>query len=277
MTESTTSNPTGADRTRCFVCGLPAESLEHVIPKWLQHRFGLWNEELRLPNETTIRYRQLTIPACKKCNSEIFSALEQRVQQGTASDSDIWKWANKIHYGLGLKDRFLEWDRQHPGYKIGEIVKSHDPLERDRHFLHSVAGGFKTDPDPFGSVFRFDFGEPQPFRLAHLPHFHSLCISIGATGFIVFITDGQGLRRDRATMTVFNSLPSASNVNDMLFFYAQNLEHLSRHQVGFDVIMTPGLIARLGRTVVHRVEPPNKERFRYFCKQLGLEWIDIEA
>jgi hypothetical protein len=264
------------DGTSCFVCGGLAESREHVIPKWLQHRFDLWNEELRLPNGTTIPYRQLTIPACKKCNSEVFGALELRVQQGTASDSDIWKWANKIHYGLGFTDRFLDWDRKHPGYKIGDIVKSQDPLERDRHFLHSVAGGFKTDPDPFGSVFRFDFAEAQPFRFGHFLDSASLCITVGTTGFVVFVTDGQGLRRDRATMTVFNSLPSPPNVNDMLFFYAQNLEHLARHQVGFDIIMTPGFIARLGSTVVHRVEPPNKERFRHFCKQLGLEWIDTE-
>lgn len=247
-----------------------------MIPKWLQHRFGLWNEELRLPNHTTIPYRQLTIPACRRCNSEVFGALEQRVEQGTASDSDIWKWANKIHYGLGFKDRFLEWDRQHPRYKIGDVVNGHDPLERDRHFLHCVAGGFKTDPDPFGSVFRFAFPEPQPFRFAHFLQSHSLCISIGTAGFIVFITDGQALRRDRATMTVLASLPSPPRVNDMLFFYAQNLEHLARHQLGFDFAMTPGLIARLGPTVVHGIEPPNKERFRYFCKELGLEWVDTE-
>lgn len=245
-----------------------------MIPKWLQSHFDLWDQELLLPNRTSIRYRQLTIPACKTCNSEVFDRLERRVQEGTASDSDIWKWANKIHYGLGFKDRFLEWDRKHPQYKIGDVVRSDDPLERDRHFLHCVSGDFRTDPDPFGSVFRFEFAEPQPFQFAHIPHSQSVCVGLGTTGFIAFITDGQALKRDSATTHVYKMLPSPPTANDMLSFFAQNLEHLARHRLGFDFIMTPGLIARLGRTVVHSVEPPNDERFRYFCQQLGLEWVD---
>jgi hypothetical protein len=261
----------------CFICGRPAESFEHVVPKWLQHRFDLWDQELELPNGTSIRYRQLTIPSCTKCNSEVYGALERRVENGTATESDIWKWTNKIHYGLGYKDQLLEWDRRHPRYKIGDVVQDDDPLEIDRHFLHCVSGDFKTQPDPFGSLFRFDFPQPQPFRFAHIIHFQSVCMSVGERGFVVFVTDGQALCRDKATTDAYGQLPKRPNVNDMLFFFAQCLEHRARHKLGFDILMkpgVPGLLARIGPTVVHAVEPPNDERFRYICKKLGLEWID---
>ena len=73
----------------CFVCSGPANTREHVIPTWLQHRFDLWNQTLTLPNGTTIPYRYLTIPACATCNGDVFGQLEQRVENNTASDSDL--------------------------------------------------------------------------------------------------------------------------------------------------------------------------------------------
>jgi hypothetical protein len=259
----------------CFICAQPADTVEHVIPKWLQRRFDLWNQHISLPNGTSIPYRQLTIPACSRCNSVVLAPLEQCVESGAASESDIWKWANKIHYGLGFKHQFLEWDRRNPGYKIGSVVRQDDPLERDRHFLHSIAGHFRTDPDPFGSVFRFDFSTPQRFFLAHLMHSSSVCICLGDVGYNVFVTDGQALKRDVATSREYDAAPKG-RLEDMLFFYAQNVEHLARHKLGQNIIMTDGFLARLGRTVVHDVSPPDKVRFRAICAALGLEWVDSD-
>jgi hypothetical protein len=101
------------------------------------------------------------------CNNEVFGKLETRVERGVATDSDVWKWANKIHYGLTMKDKMLAWDRRNPRYKIGEVIRWDDPIQRARLFLHAVAGDFRTDPDPFGSVFRFNFKTSEPFRFAH--------------------------------------------------------------------------------------------------------------
>jgi hypothetical protein len=103
------------DRDTCFICAQPATTAEHVIPRWLQQRFDLYGQRLELPNHTTIPYSQLTIPACARCNTGIYGPLEERVSRNAASLSDLWKWANKVHYGLAFKDRFLEWDRRNPG------------------------------------------------------------------------------------------------------------------------------------------------------------------
>ncbi len=140
---------------------------------------------------------------------------------------------------------------------------------------------FRTDPDPFGSVFRFDFPAPEPFVFAHMIHSSSICVSLGDVGYVVFILDGQALKRDRAMGGRYAEIPKLWR-GDMLFFYAQCIEHLARHRLGQDIVMaagtpgSPGFIARLGRTVVHDVQPPDKGRFRLICETLGIEWIDTE-
>lgn len=266
--------PAIAGLETCFICGRHASSVEHIIPAWLLHRFGLWDQELRLPNATTIPYRQLTIPACTRCNTQVFGTLEERVSTGTASEAEIWRWANKIHYGLSHKDRFLAWDRANAHLKIGDVVRADDPFERSRHFLQCVAGEFKTAPDPFGSVFVFNFGSPQQFVFAHSVALSSICISTGNVGYVVFVEDGQALKRDRGLRSVLAELPPKPGVADMLFFYAQCSEHALRHTLGQSVIMTQGLLARVGPTVVHDVRPPSKARFRAICASLGIRWID---
>ena len=71
-------------RAAWFLCGarLPVKrrTEEDVIPKWLQKRFGLMNQELALPNGTTITYRQLRIPCCAQCNNAHLSKIERAVR-----------------------------------------------------------------------------------------------------------------------------------------------------------------------------------------------------
>ena len=74
--------PVGLDK--CFLCGTSltaadVNSAEHVLPKWLQHRFNLWNEELVLTNRTSIPYRQATIPCCTACNNGSLGNLESEI------------------------------------------------------------------------------------------------------------------------------------------------------------------------------------------------------
>ena len=247
------------------------------MPRWLQQRFNLWNQELLLPNRTSIRYRQLTVPSCGRCNSDVYGPLEQRIEHGSASDSDLWKWANKIHYGLCRKDELLAWDRRHPDRKIAELVRSVDPLQRDRLFLYCASGAIKTEPDPFGSVFRFKFQTPQPFRFAHFLSSKSLCVSLGSMGVVCFVTDGQALKRDTATAQEWERLPRSLNANDMTFFYAKLVEHFTRHNLHQTILITHGLVLRVGQTIPRDVQPPRKERFRAICRHLGLDWIDADA
>jgi len=67
----------------CFLCGASGQdvTLEHVFPKWLQRRFDLWTQRIGLLNDSLIQYRQLTIPACARCNNVDLSRLESAVSR----------------------------------------------------------------------------------------------------------------------------------------------------------------------------------------------------
>jgi len=108
-------------KDNCFICGNRATTVEHIIPKWLQRKFNLWDQKIEVPNLTTVKYKQLVVPACKRCNNEIYGKLEEKMSKNEADEKDIWRWANKIHFGLRLKDSFLDFDRKNPGKKIGDI------------------------------------------------------------------------------------------------------------------------------------------------------------
>lgn len=230
----------------CFVCGQPADTEEHIIPKWLQKKYDLWNQRLTLPNRTTITYKQLKIPCCSECNNNLLSRLESSVQSGQATDEELWKWATKIHYGLLRKDDFLEWDRRNPGYKIGQVVKSEDPLELDRHLVHSIHGDFDTHPNPFGSVYRFKFDDEVEYHFAHLISPPGLAVTFGDLGYVIFVNDTGSLNRQPSVQESYEKHASNPHVGKMLNFFANSWVHLYRHRVSYPIVMTKNSIAVLG-------------------------------
>jgi len=38
----------------CFVCGKKAETVEHLFPKWLQRKFNIWDQKIKIPNQTFV-------------------------------------------------------------------------------------------------------------------------------------------------------------------------------------------------------------------------------
>ncbi len=111
----------------CILCrNVPPEgesTLEHVFPKWLQHRFKLWNATLTLLNGTGIPYRYLTVTACRKCNSEYLSPIEDAVSAAVAAGYDavrrlshllLTQWLSKIFLGILLKECSLRIVRSKP-------------------------------------------------------------------------------------------------------------------------------------------------------------------
>ena len=100
-------------KENCFLCAclLMGENRteEHVIPKWLQEKCNLWNDELTLLNGTAIPYRQLTIQCCNRCNNILLNEIEQDIIKGIDSGYDsfielpkltIYRWLSKIFLGI---------------------------------------------------------------------------------------------------------------------------------------------------------------------------------
>jgi len=137
----------------CFFCGRELtpnnNSEEHVIPKWIQKKFNLWNEKMVLLNGTSIPYKSLKVPCCKECNGEFLSSVEKQVAAAIRSGVDavrnlnkevLFIWLGKMFLGLHYKELSLPIDRTNPQ---SEMISSPEILERmklHRLFLQSVRG-----------------------------------------------------------------------------------------------------------------------------------------
>jgi hypothetical protein len=102
------------DQRECAFCSRIATTVEHIIPKWLQRHYGLYNQQLRVWSGTSIHYRSAVIPACQPCNGVRLANLEKRIHSGEASERDYYLWALKIRYGLAIMDARLLIDPRHP-------------------------------------------------------------------------------------------------------------------------------------------------------------------
>ncbi|MDD3106461.1 MAG: hypothetical protein PHP65_01470 [Bacilli bacterium] len=98
----------------CFLCNSSMDiTLEHVFPKWLQKQFNIHDQKVTLINGSSIKYSQITIPCCKKCNNQYLSVIENKVKkwiEGSApiDELTIFKWMLKILYGLNFKETLLK-------------------------------------------------------------------------------------------------------------------------------------------------------------------------
>ena len=245
----------------CFICGKFATTREHIIPKWIQRKYKLWDQLIGLPNDTSIPYRKLTIPICNNCNNKVLSPIESKIKNGIASDKEIWKWACKIHYGLTRKDDFLEWDLKNPGYKIGDVYYEDDKLELDRHLVHSITDSFITEPCPFGSVFEFEFDHQNEFYFAHLINIPGICINTGNKGYVVFIKDTGTLKRQPGIMKYYENMKSNSHVGKMLNFFANAWMHLHRFPCKFPIIMSTNFIGIVGSPKLIEEKPFSQSLF----------------
>jgi hypothetical protein len=76
----------------CMFSGEAADNHEHVLPKWLQRRFDLWNQEVILPNQTTFRYTKAKIPVKSEHNGE-FGKIETKMSEGNFTLQEAYLWA----------------------------------------------------------------------------------------------------------------------------------------------------------------------------------------
>jgi hypothetical protein len=108
------------DEGTCFLCGGSLEKLipssEHVIPRWAQNRYDLWNQRLTLLNGSSIPYRYLTIPCCEECNKYRLQPIETIVSEAVLNGPEavrdlgsriLFLWVGKIFYGILYKELFL--------------------------------------------------------------------------------------------------------------------------------------------------------------------------
>lgn len=202
---------------RCFTCGGEPSSGqgEHVIPKWLQKKYGLHDQKLTLLNGTLIPYRQLTVPCCEKCNNGFLSGIEKQVQtiqdKGDVTTLDeyiaLGRWMAKILVGILVKETSLLRDRRYPD--LGRIVPS-DFLEELHHCQLILQSARKATmfrclhgPHPFTLYwYKINEGEHPKFDLSTNIVGQSIAIRAGGLA-VVFVNDG-GLQLNASEKGPYN-------------------------------------------------------------------------
>jgi hypothetical protein len=199
-------------RSTCFLCGgrLTAENRtdEHVFPKWVQHRFSLWDQKLTLLNGTQIPYRSLTIPCCRTCNGKHLSPVENAVKKTTLKGHKavaaldpvtLFLWLGKIFYGLLYKELFLVRDRK-SGRKTPIVSKDlMKAFSLHQLFLQAARLPFKFQPALPASIFVFKIDTPSDKRFQwdfrDSLHMMTVACRIGEVGLLAALQDG-GAQRD---------------------------------------------------------------------------------
>ena len=193
----------------CFLCGcqLTKENytVEHIIPKWLQRKFDLWNKELILLNDTSIKYKNLTIPCCKNCNNILSKKIEKPIMTGVTQGYDqfvqidehiIFQWLNKISYGFLYKELSLKENlsdkNSNPIYRA-ELLKEH---EMQYLFLKSIISDTTFVNNAWSIlVFKIDPHIAEPYWASDRLFLKTFCIRMADIGIIAHLMD-NGYSKD---------------------------------------------------------------------------------
>lgn len=204
---------------RCFLCGgQPTNGKgEHVIPKWLQNRFNLWDSELGLLNGSLLPYRSLRVPACAMCNGEVLGRTERYVSKLSADNIPVWtvadsyevgRWMAKILVGILYKEASLLRDQRQPA--LGAIFP---PEAMDEmYLLHLLLQSWRKlilfraihTQHPF-TLYVYSLAEDEEFGSFNLStniFGRSICMRFGRLGF-AFVGDG-GLQHEMAVRGPYN-------------------------------------------------------------------------
>jgi hypothetical protein len=189
----------------CLFCGGPTDGRhpEHVIPRWMQKRFNLFNEPLVLPNRTTLRMSQAQVPACERHN-KIFGRIEERLAQGAASPMEIFLWGLKVRAGLWYLDSRLRHDQSDADSGPVQTLLTDDlgalqerrewVLRQFRDTARMWHSGGTFSPMPPGSVFDLPSRSPG-FIFVHHP-FGCVAVNVPPRFYAVFAYDGGAAQKN---------------------------------------------------------------------------------
>lgn len=154
----------------CFVCGAFSRDKrfndEHIVPRWVLRRYGLFDKEITLPTGKRLHYRGYRVPCCVDCNSLLGKQLETPVSQLLNGDYKevaprldeaalrlLFTWVSLLFFKVHLKDRSV---RLHNDPRLGLEVIGDAYDWGDMHHLHAVARSPYTRasllPEAMGSL-----------------------------------------------------------------------------------------------------------------------------
>jgi len=205
----------------CFVCGTPRGSTpfndEHVIPRWIVSRYGLFKKQITLPNGHKHSYGTYKMPCCAACNSLLGNLIESPISEmldgsfelisekledegpmGAAHRENLYIWLCLLFIKTHLKDRHL---REHLDFRLGgaRIADQYDWLPL--HHIHCVArmpyvtGSILSDV--VGTMCWYRIDDPtveDQFDYFDLTNDHTIAIRLGEIGIVAVLTDAGACR-----------------------------------------------------------------------------------
>lgn len=137
----------------CFICGAEPGSKvfndEHIIPRWVLRRFGLFDRSITLATGEKRTYDRYKVPCCKECNSLLGERIETPVSKLLDGSYDqvmeklhengnelLFTWLTLLFFKNHLKDLTVALDRnpmKSEGY-IGDIYHW-----ESFHHAHAIA------------------------------------------------------------------------------------------------------------------------------------------
>ncbi|MBI5385670.1 MAG: hypothetical protein HZA90_13410 [Verrucomicrobia bacterium] len=191
----------------CFFCAQPIHAKtsteEHVIPRWVQQRFNLWNKRLTLLNGTTINYKHLTVPCCIDCNTQRLQPIESKLSAatlvGSAAVRDIGReslfvWLGKIVYGLLYKQTQLPAKRALADSPPIMSARGILDFQKDIYFLQFARGEVRFPNGLPASIFVFETqaGDHPDLQWDYCDSIPTLVVGVkvGKVGIVAVLRDG---------------------------------------------------------------------------------------
>lgn len=249
----------------CFICGASQLNTvfndEHVWPKWLLKEFNLYDEVIKLGNNTTFTYSRYTTICCETCNSRMGEEIETPVKKilslsakeikAALKESSkrllIYRWLASIFLKVHLRNRSFRMvlDRR---IDAGRIADNYD--WSTLYQLHSVVRSFYTgvyvDSSAVGSLFAVesqDYIKSDLFDHMEIYHTRSMFVRLKKITLFVGFDDSQrpmevlhGIRRKiDYPLNRFQVYEIFAELSDIIY---RTLDHpkfsLTTHDMGHD-------------------------------------------
>lgn len=193
------------DHEHCFLCGIVLgesnKSEEHIFPKWLQHKYDLWNQKLVLRNGAKVQYKSLKIPCCKTCNNENLKGIEDKIKESVEmgynefrkiDEEILFLWISKIYYGIMFKELMYRKDIKDPNSEM--IIKPRDLKRFESLHILLQSSRFKINfhGDKPWSIFIFNMqhlNNKYDFDFHDIYEVAVISIRIGDTGIVACLGD----------------------------------------------------------------------------------------
>lgn len=153
----------------CLFSGNAPDAEEHVIPDWLQRRFGLQRESYQLPSDTGLDYRHAKVPTTDRDNWQ-FGQIEDRISRNRFVWEEVYLWLFKIHIGLMARNLTLRADLRDPNADSivpFQVIDNQLRFFRELYRQYFAQGHFRTLASPPGSVFILPSMAPGRFDFIH--------------------------------------------------------------------------------------------------------------